>query len=520
VSDRLDRLVAAAAASRPDHAAVIDGERVLSYGELDRRAGRLAQLLLDLGVAPGDRVGLYLGKSAESLVGVYGILRAGAAYVPLDPDAPPGRLATVARDSALRAMIAGADTAAAAAEIAAASPAMAAVLLLDRGDDAGEGAPGVTVVSQSPSESPSSVSPDARDLAYLLYTSGSTGTPKGIALTHGNALAFVDWAVREFDVTGDDRLSSHAPLHFDLSVFDLFAAARAAATVVLVPPAASLFPVTLTRFVEDQAISIWYSVPSALTALAVRGGLRGGELSRLRTVLFAGEVFPAKHLRRLMDVLPHAQFFNLYGPTETNVCTFHRVAPLPRDQDEPVPIGRPIDGVEVVVVTDAGTAAAPGQVGELVVRGPTVMQGYWNDGARTGRVLRPVPADGAAGPAYWTGDLVREREDGELAFLGRRDAQIKSRGHRIELGDIEAALNAHPDVVECAVVPVPDDLVTNRIKAIVAGRRALRNTELAGFCATRIPRYMVPDVFEFRDALPKTSTGKIDRQRLAQGQRQ
>jgi acyl-coenzyme A synthetase/AMP-(fatty) acid ligase len=300
-------------------------------------------------------------------------------------------------------------------------------------------------------------------------------------------------------------------------VFDLFAAARAGATVVLVPPTASVFPVTLARFIEERAITVWYSVPSALTALALRGGLQGGDLARLRTVLFAGEVFPTKHLRRLMDLLPHAEFFNLYGPTETNVCTYYAVAPLPPEQEEPIPIGRAIDGVEVFVVTDAGTPAPPGEAGELVVRGPTVMQGYWNDRARSERVLRPVPPDGAR-PAYWTGDLVRERADGELEFLGRRDAQIKSRGHRIELGDIEAALHAHPDVVECAVVPVPDDLVTNRIKAFVAGRRELRNTELAGFCATRVPRYMVPDVFEFREALPKTSTGKIDRRQLTEGQ--
>ncbi|HWT26002.1 MAG TPA: amino acid adenylation domain-containing protein [Solirubrobacteraceae bacterium] len=522
MTERLDRLVAAAAASVPDRAAVVDGHRVLTYAELEERVGRLAGLLAGHGVVRGDRVALYLDKSAESLVGLYAALRAGAAYVPLDPDAPPARLAAVARDCEPKVLLTGAEKAGRWDEVAGASPALAAVVVLN-GDDDGElpeAAAGVPVLRAATTSAPAGPPPDGDpgDLAYLLYTSGSTGTPKGIALSHRNGFAFVDWAVAEFGVSGEDRLSSHAPLHFDLSTFDVFAAARAAATVVLVPPSASVFPVVLARFVAEQAISVWYSVPSVLTALTLRGGLQGGELPRLRTVLFAGEVFPTKYLRRLMELLPHAEFANLYGPTETNVCTYHRVPPLPPGRDEPIPIGRAIAGVDAFIVTDAGTLAAPGEPGELLIQGPTVMQGYWRDPERSAKALAPPPFPGApSAPAYRTGDLVREREDGEILFLGRRDAQIKSRGYRIELGDIETALYAHPDVVECAVVPVPDDRVTNRIKAVVAARGPLRESALARFCAGRVPRYMVPDAFEFRDALPKTSTGKIDRQRLLQG---
>ncbi len=227
-------------------------------------------------------------------------------------------------------------------------------------------------------------------------------------------------------------------------------------------------------------------------------------------------MFPTQYLRRLMELFPRPRFYNLYGPTETNVCTFYELPPLPPEQEEPIPIGKPITDVEVFAVTDAGRRAGPGEVGELYVRGPTVMQGYWNDPGRTAEVLVPDPfgEDGAA-QAYRTGDLVREDENGDLRFLGRRDAQIKSRGYRIELGDIEAALYAHPAVVECAVVPVPDDLITNRIKAFVVGCDDLDQADLRGFCADRIPRYMIPDSFEFRASLPKTSTGKIDRQPLS-----
>ena len=343
------------------------------------------------------------------------------------------------------------------------------------------------------------------DLAYVLYTSGSTGAPKGVMLSHANALAFVGWAAETFGVRAEDRLSSHAPLHFDLSVFDLFAAAYGGAAVVLVPSRTSVFPVELARFIEVNGITVWYSVPSILTALTLHGDLRAGSLPTLRAVLFAGEVFPTKHLRRLMQLLPHARFFNLYGPTETNVCTYHEVRPLPEDATA-IPIGKAIDGVDAFALTDAGETAAPGEVGELCVRGASVMQGYWGDAERTAKVLRAA--------AYHTGDLVRRDADGDYWLLGRRDAQIKTRGYRVELGEIEVALHEHPAVSDCAVVAMPDDEVTNRIAAFVVGARAITESELVRHCADRLPRYMIPEVFAMVPELPKTSTGKVDRRSL------
>lgn len=520
MSERLEDLLSAAAESHPQQIAVVDGDRTMTYAELEQQSNRLAQLLLERGLTPGDRVGFYLDKSLESFVAIYGVLKGQGIYVPLDPGAPPRRLAAVARDSRMRFLLTGVEKAAGWSEVLSASDAVEALVVLNGGEEQAAGqALGTEVVPRGyltsrPSSRPRSAS-GGDDVAYLLYTSGSTGTPKGITLSHRNALAFVDWGVEHFKVTSEDRLSSHAPLHFDLSIFDVFAAAAAAATVVLVPASASVFPVMLARFIDEQAISVWYSVPSILTALTVRGGVQPGALPLLRTVLFAGEVFPTRYLRELMGLLPHARFFNLYGPTETNVCTYYEVPRLSPEQEEPIPIGRPIAGVSVFAVREDGGVAGPGEVGELYVEGPTVMQGYWNDPERTAKALVAHPgAHESRGRAYRTGDLVCEDDDGELRFLGRRDAQIKSRGYRIELGDIEAALYAHPAVVECAVMPVPDELVTNRIKAFVVLREPLREPELARFCASRLPRYMVPDVFEFRDGLAKTSTGKIDRQQL------
>jgi amino acid adenylation domain-containing protein len=517
-ADVIHQLLSASAECHPDRIAVVDGARTMTYADLESSSNRLAGLLIELGVRRGDRVGLYLRKSAEALIGVYGILKAGAAYVPLDPQAPEARLGYIAANCDLRCLLSGAEQAEAWAGLVEAGAPLETVVVLDAAAPHVEVA-GVRVLGGDDVEARSDSSVGAEtgpdDLAYVLYTSGSTGTPKGVMLSHRNGLAFVDWAVACFGVENTDRLSSHAPLHFDLSVFDLFAAAEAGAAVVLVPPEASVFPRNLAEFIDAEEISIWYSVPSILSLLALRGGLEAGSLPRLRTVLFAGEVFPTRYLRELMALLPHARFSNLFGPTETNVCTYYDVPQLAESDTEAIPIGRPIDGVDVLLLTDDGGIAQAGEVGELCVHGPTVMHGYWGDPDRSERVLVPYPpGEGRGELMYRTGDLVRE-EGGDLLFLGRRDSQIKSRGYRIELGEVESVLAAHPEIVECAVTAVPDSLLTNTLKAFVVARGEIGSQDVARFCAKRLPKYMIPDAIEFCQALPRTSTGKIDRQSLA-----
>lgn len=505
-----------AARVHPDGTAVVDGSRVLSYAELDDLSDRVAQLLGELGVGRGDRVGLFLEKSADAVVGLYGVLKSGAAYVPIDAHSPVTRAGYIADNCRVRCLISASSRRTSWPELLRLAPTIENVVVLDAQTDeldpGGLPVVGIERVNGQP-VGPPGVGVIDQDVAYILYTSGSTGEPKGVTLTHRNAMTFVDWAVEEFQIGPTDRLSSHAPFHFDLSVFDLFAAAHGAATLVLVPASASVFPLEVARFIRDQRITVWYSVPSILTALTTQGAIGQGDTETLRTILFAGEVFPTKHLRALMRLLPHVRFANLYGPTETNVCTWYEVPPLHDDQSETIPIGRAITNDEVYVVADDGSRAKQGEVGELYVRGGTVMRGYWGDPERTSRLLVADPfAGGFPDPVYRTGDLVREEEDGNLRYLGRRDAQIKSRGYRIELGEIEAALNTHPAVRECAVIAIPDELITNRIMAYVVGEAGER--ELVRFCNERIPKYMIPQTFEFRETLPKTSTGKTDRRAL------
>jgi len=507
----------------PSRTAVVDGERSVTYAELEATANRLAHLLGALRIRHGDRVGLYVDKSLEALVGIYGILKAGATYVPLDPGAPPPRLGSIALDAGLRCLITSKGKADLWASLIAEGAPVETLVVLDAAE--GEPTPpdGVDVVPMSALEKyPCGYPPDvpraSSDLAYILYTSGSTGVPKGVMLSHLNAMSFVDWAAGEFGVTQQDRLSSHAPLHFDLSVFDLFAAAKAGAAVVLVPQQLALFPVELAKWIRNTGITIWYSVPSILTLLLLRGRLHEVELPALRTVLFAGEVFPTKYLHQLMQILSRARFANLFGPTETNVCTWYEVPRWAGEPTDSIPIGKAINGVETFAVGEDGSVLPQGEVGELYVRGPTVMQGYWGDEERTkAALLRDWQGERDGFPAYRTGDLAYVDDNGDWIFLGRRDSQIKSRGYRIELGDIEAALSQHPSVLECAVVAVPDEVVTNRIKAFVVASERVEDSALSRFCGRRLPRYMTPEFYEFLDELPRSSTGKLDRRTLAAG---
>jgi L-proline---[L-prolyl-carrier protein] ligase len=502
----IHRRLESSARTQPDRDAVVLGDRSLTYAELDATANRVARLLGSLGVRAGDRVALFLEKSPEAVAAIYGILKAGATYVPLDEQAPASRLAYITRDAAVRVVVSSAARARDWASLTAAGAPFDTVVVAGGADVRGltpsTSPEAVRLVPWSDLErfdaEPPQVEVDRDGLAYVLYTSGSTGEPKGVMLSHHNCLAFVDWAAEVIGVGPEDRLSSHAPFHFDLSTFDLFAAAVAGATVVLVPREQSVFPVELARFIRDARITVWYSVPSILTLLTLRGSIGDPPPAHLRTVIFAGEVFPTKYLAQLMDLLPSVRFVNFFGPTETNVCTWYDVPRPPGELPDDLPIGRPIGGVTATL-----------DDGELLIRGPTVMHGYLGKPEQTARVLETTGGE----RLYRTGDLVAYDGDGNLRFLGRRDAQIKSRGYRIELGEVERAIYAHDAVTECAVVAIPDDVVTNRLKAFVVAD-GLSDGELAAFCRDRLPRYMVPDEIEFRDALPKSSTGKIDRRKL------
>ena len=500
----------------PEQTAVVDpGQGAISYGELASLTDRLRDRLGALGVRPGDRVGIYMRKSIDAVAAIYGILKAGAAYVPVDPGAPPARSAYILHNCKVKAVVIdGRFENKLRTELAVLGPLPAFLTIDGPGADGGlrnaldladaEGlAPALDTVSSAP-----------HDLAYILYTSGSTGKPKGVMLSHDNGVSYVDWCTEVLEPQTRDRFSSHAPFHFDLSILDIHVPLKHGATLVLVGEDIGKDPERLAMLIAEQKISVWYSAPSILALLAQYGKLERQDYSALRLVLFAGEVFAVKHLRTLCTQLPGPRYFNLYGPTETNVCTFYEVRPpVPDDRVMPYPIGETCSHLRCRVVDHEGRDVETGGEGELCVSGRGVMQGYWDLPEQTAQSFL---IDDAGARWYKTGDIVIEAADGNYTYLGRRDRMVKRRGYRVELGEIEAALYRYPMIKEAAVVAAPDEELGVKITAFLSSREAKRPSliEMKRFCTQHLPLYMIPDVFSWHDALPKTSTDKTDYQRL------
>jgi acyl-coenzyme A synthetase/AMP-(fatty) acid ligase len=332
-------------------------------------------------------------------------------------------------------------------------------------------------------------------------------------VSHRNAISFVGWAADVFQARPEDRFSSHAPFHFDLSILDIYVPLSCGASVALIDEQLGKDPVRLGEFIEQWQLTVWYSTPSVLTLLAQYGRLAERDLSSLRTILFAGEVFPIKHLRALKALVPAPDYFNLYGPTETNVCTFLRLPDeIPAERGHPFSIGLTCEHFRSRVVTPGGDDVAAGEEGELCVAGDGVMMGYWNRPERTEASFLP----GQPGPSRWyrTGDLVVEGKSG-YTFVGRRDRMVKRRGHRVELGEVEAGLYKHPAVIEAAAVAFEDDNGVRIEAFLVCGPQSRPSIiEFKKFCSEVLPASMGPDRFHFPASLPKTSTDKIDYQRL------
>jgi amino acid adenylation domain-containing protein len=509
----LTELLEISARRRGNHPAVVDPRGwPITYADLNGQADALAAYLIERGVAPGDRVGVVLPKGVAAVVALFGVMKAGAAYVPVDYSAPPERGRGILTDCQIRAVIVHGSC-------------------LDVRPEPRDGQPFVTVVvGQMPTVAPPDAvafddvvnSPVGRlpvlarsssDLAYILYTSGSTGVPKGVMLTHGNAMSFVDWCSAAFRPASEDRFSSHAPFHFDLSILDLYVSIKHGATLFLISEELGKDPKGLAAFIAEHRLTIWYSTPSILSLLVQFGRLPAHDCSSLRLVLFAGEVFPVKHLRALQQRWPAPAYYNLYGPTETNVCTFARIPEaIPEDREVPFPIGDVCAHCRSLVLDGEGNEVPPGGEGLLHISGPSVFGGYWNRPAENAAAF--VTREGERW--YNTGDVVRWAADGGFIYVGRRDRMVKRHGYRIELGEIEKALYLHPDVREAAVVSTADPEAGTRITAFLAchGDRRPSLVQLKTFAAARLPLYMSPDQFVFCDRLPRTSTDKVAYQAL------
>ena len=476
----------------PEKIAFKCGNASISYQELVDLAHQLGNLLMKHGVQKGDRVGIYLNKSIESAIAVYGIMSAGAAFVPLDTTAPPNRTRFLLNDCEIEFLITHKSQRRTLKTVLEEKTPIKALIGIE-GDWDCPTTSWEEIKSYSTQIPPVNIL--EQDLAYIMYTSGSTGLPKGIMHTHHSGLSYAQLSAELYDVGPEDRVGNHAPLHFDISTFGYFTSPLAGATTVLVPDAYAKLPASLSQLMEKEQLTIWYSVPLALTQLLSHGILEERDMSSLRWVLYGGEPFPIKHLRTLMEKWPKARFCNVYGPAEVNQCTYYHLEKSPNEGGS-VPLGKIWDNAEMRIVDGNDKQVQPGEQGELLVRTPTMMQGYWNQPELTQKGLYfEEPYPGYRKTFYRTGDLVRIDESGNLLFLGRKDRQIKVRGNRIELDEIEAVLVSHPAVVEAAILAFRNENEERFIKGAVIKKEGvdILPEDLKQYISARMPIYAVPD---------------------------
>lgn len=480
MTTQLHHYFSEAVRSYPNRVAVTDVRRAVTYAQLESMVRRATHHLEHAGVTAGDRVALWLEKSAWALAVMQAALRLGAIYIPIDPRFPPRRVLEVLGQAKPRVLVSSREQR----------------RLLDASLDV------PTIVDETLEASSLETDLPTRDFgphhpAYILFTSGSTGRPKGVCISHRNVCSFVDWATATLRLSCEDRLANHAPLHFDLSVLDVYGSFASGASVHLIPEVMSYVPSSIVDFIRRNEISVLYIVPSILSLLVDNRLL---EQNALRCLVFAGEPFAIHDLRKVRTAWPRTRLLNFYGPTETNVCTYFEVGEVDPERIEPVPIGGPAAGDEVFAIVD-GRIARPGEQGELVVRGPTVMLGYWGDDLQTDRT-------------YQTGDFVEVLRDGTFHYIGRRDHMVKIRGQRVELSEIEAVLSQWPTVRRCAVVIVGTGSAAKLHAFVVFDGAAPSTLELRRHCAERLPPAWTIDRVHAIDALPLTSNGKIDRRAL------
>jgi amino acid adenylation domain-containing protein len=515
----------AQAQARPEANALVLGRTRMSYGALDQASNRLAHQLAGFGCRRGDRVALLMPKTPMAIVAMLATLKLGAIYVPLDPGGPVARLALMLAASECRVVLAAGNVAPLLERAlpAAMQRLRPAIGWLDETAWNGSDLTPAFVLQDLAALPPST--PACRctdgDAALILFTSGSTGQPKGVTITHRNVMSFLRWAVPYFGINAADRLSQHAPLRFDISTFDIYAALSTGAELHLVPAELNLLPHRLAQLIRDAKLTQWFCVPSTLNLMAQFDVVRHGDFPSLRRVLFAGEVLPTPTLIHWMERLPHASFSNLYGPTETTISSSCYTVPrCPTDRRAPIPIGTACDGEELLVLDGQLRPVPDGQTGELYIRGAGLSPGYWRDPEKTREAFLPTPAGfGPDDRIYKTGDLARRGPDGLVYYLGRTDMQIKSRGYRIELGEVEMALHSLPFVRDGAVVAIDSGSFEGSLICcayVPVPGRAVSPKNLRSALAQLLPGYMLPARWMLHEVLPTNGSGKTDRLLLKQ----
>ena len=474
-----------------------DGER-FSYAQLESDAEDIRSILIENGVETDNRIGLFLPKSYGAISAIFGILKSKAAYVPADHQSPIQRAKYIFEHAGTRAVITDKELG---ASLSQALDSQHKTIPINTQSD-------LCLIVFTGKVPEASVS----DLAYILYTSGSTGQPKGVAIRHEAALSFIQWSIDTIPLTEQDTFTSIAPFNFDLSIFDLYVSLRKGATLKLFSGDQVKNPLLVAEQMVAEQVTVCYATPTVLKMLSRYGKLHKHDLSGMRTLLFAGEVYQVKSLSELKAHLPNAVMYNLYGPTETNVCTYYRLPDqIDPERSRPFPIGKACEHIKVRL---ANGPSSPNSEGELCVSGISLFTSYLGLPDRTNEAFLEI--DGELW--YRTGDKVRVNKDLDYEYIGRLDRMVKRNGYRIELGEIENALFNHPDVSNAAVIATQEesDVKIHCFLELKTGADEVSIIEWKHYCHSQLPPYMIPDDFESVEELPKTINQKVDYQKLLQ----
>ncbi len=497
----------------PDKTALIVGERRLTYREIDSAANALAHALREADVAYGDRVAVLLDNSPEAVISIFGILKADAAFVTINPTIKADKLAYVLNNCRTTALITHASRWAVAGAAAEKTPSLKVVVIAG---DRGERIAGPCALmrweeiqERYPAERPARQTIDI-DIASLIYTSGTTGNPKGVVLTHQNMVSASTSITTYLENTANDIILSVLPLSFDYGLYQILMAAQFGGTVVL--EKSFLYPYAVINLLKKEKVTGFPIVPTISSILLQLEELDKERFEHLRYISNTAAALPVSHIRRLQRIFPDARIYSMYGLTECK-----RVSYLPPEELErrPTSVGKGMPNEQVYIVDEEDRVITkPGIAGELVIRGANVMKGYWELPEETARMLRPgrFPWE----QVLYSGDLFTMDEEGFLYFVSRKDDIIKSRGEKVSPREVESILYEIPDVVEAAVVGVSDETLGEAVKAFVvlAEGSALTAKEIIAHCMQHLEDFMVPKIVEFRDSLPKTSSGKITKKGL------
>lgn len=506
---RYEAHLRARAGERPDHTAIVCAGRRVSYATLADTAERFAAALVAGGFGNGDRCVLFLENRVETAAGVFGTLRAGGVFSVINPTTKADKLAYVLNNCEASVLVTQASLLPVARAALAQSPSVTRVVVVDDNPAPTAGEIDWEAFVAAPSTLPDAPRGIDIDLAMLVYTSGSTGEPKGVMMTHRNIEHAATSITTYLRMAPDDVVLSVLPLAFDYGLYQLLMCVKLGATLVLEKSFA--FPQKILPLLESERVTGFPLVPTMAALIVQLRNFRPEWAASVKFLTNTAAALPPAHIARLRELFPQARVYSMYGMTESKRCTWLPPEQLDRRPDS---VGIAIPFTEVWVAGDDGQPLPPGNVGELVVRGGHVMQGYWRNPEATDRALKP-------GRYPWekvlhTGDLFRMDDEGFLYFVGRKDDIIKSRGEKVSPKEVENVLYALPGVREAALVGVPDEVLGRALKALLVVEDGVQLTprDVIAHCAARLEDFMVPRLIEFRDSLPKTDTGKIRRATL------